>query len=58
MNPNSNVTSITFLEIDKLSEVTDSIVEKLLKGADTDYIWLTEPVSRVDPCKKLRGRKK
>ena len=57
MNPNSNVISITFLEIDKLSEMTASLIKKLFKDEDTDYIWLTEPVSRVDPCEKLRGRR-
>ena len=46
------------LEIDKLSEMTDNLIKKLFKDADTDYIWLTEPVSRVDPCEKLRGRRK
>ena len=58
MNPNSNVISIAFLEIDKLSEMTDNLIKKLFKDADTDYIWLTEAVSRVDPCEKLRGREK
>ena len=58
INPNSNVISITFLEIDKLSETTDNLIKKLLKDVDTDYIWLTRAVSRVDQCEKLRGRKK
>ena len=58
MNPNSNVISIAFLEIDKLSETTDNLIKKLFKDADTDYIWLTEAVSRVDQCEKLRGREK
>jgi len=56
MNPNSNVISIAFLETDKLSEMTDNLIKKFFKDEDTDYIWLTEPVSRVDPCEKLRGR--
>ncbi len=58
MNPSSNVISITFLEIDKLSQTTDNLIKKLFKDADTDYIWLTEAVSRVDQCEKLRGRGK
>ena len=58
MSPNSNVISIAFLEIDKLSKTTDNLIKKLFKDTDTDYIWLTEPVSRVDPCEKLRGRGK
>ena len=58
MNPNSNIISIAFLEIDKLSKMTDNFIKKLFKDADTDYIWLTESVSRVDPCEKLRGRRK
>ena len=58
INPNSNVISIAFLERDKLSETTDNLIEKLFKDADTDYIWLTEAVSRIDPCEKLRGRGK
>ncbi len=58
MNPDSTVISIAFLEIDKLSETTDNLIKKLFKDADTDYIWLTEAVSRVDPCEKLRGRGK
>ena len=57
MNPNSNVISIAFLEIDKLSETTDNLIKKLFKDADTDYIWITEAVSRVDQCEKLRGRR-
>ena len=57
MNPNSNVISITFLEIDRLLEMTDNLI-KLFKEAETDYIWLTETVSKVDQCEKLRGRKK
>ena len=56
MNPNSNVISIAFLETDKLSEMTDNLIKKFFKDEDTDYIWLTETVSRVDPCEKLRGR--
>ena len=35
--------------------MTDNLIKKLFKDADTDYIWLTEPVSRIDPCEKLRG---
>ena len=58
MNPNSNIISIAFLEIDKPSEMTDNLIKKFSKDVDTDYIWLTEAVSRVDPCEKLRGRKK
>ena len=58
MNPNSNVISIAFLEIDKFSETTDNLIKKLFKDADTDYIWLTEAVSRVDQCEKLFGREK
>ena len=58
MNPNSDIISIAFLEIDKLSKMTDSLIKKLFKDADTDYIWLTESVSRVDPCEKLSGRRK
>ena len=58
INPNGNVISIAFLEIDKLSQTTDNLIKKLFKDADTDYIWLTEAVSRVDPCEKLRGRGK
>ena len=34
--------------------MTDNLIKKLFKDADTDYIWLTEAVSRVDPCEKLR----
>ena len=58
MNPDSNIISIAFLETDKLSEMTDNLIKKLFKDADTDYIWLTETVSRVDPCEKFRGRRK
>ena len=59
MDPTSNIISIAFLEIDELSEMTDNnLIKKLFKDADTDYIWLTEAVSRVDPCEKLRGRRK
>ena len=57
MDPTSNIIAIAFLEIDKLSEMTDNnLIKKLFKDADTDFIWLTEAVSRVDPCEKLRGR--
>ena len=56
INPSSDVVSIAFLEIDKLFETTDSVIKKLFKDADTDYIWLTEAVSREDPCENLRGR--
>ena len=55
MNPNSNVISIAFLEIDKFSETTDNLIKKLFKDTYTDYIWLTEAVSRVDQCEKVRG---
>ena len=58
MNSNSNVISITFLEIDKLSETTDNLIKKLFKDATTDYIWLTEAVSWVDQCDKIRGRRR
>ena len=58
MNPNSDVISIAFLEIDKLSETTDNLIKKLFKDADTDYIWITEAVARVDQCEGLRGREK
>ena len=58
INPNSNIISIAFLELDKLSEMTDNLIKKLFKDADTDYIWLTEAVSRADPCEKFRGRRK
>ena len=44
-----------FLEIDKLSETTDNFIKKLFKDTYTDYIWLTEAVSRVDQCEKVRG---
>ena len=56
MNPNSNVISIAFLETDKLSEMTGKLIKEFFKDEDTDYIWLTEAVSRVDPCEKLRWR--
>ncbi len=55
INPNGNIISIAFLEIDKLSKMTDNLIKKLFKDTDTDYIWLTEAVLRVDPCKKLQG---
>ena len=58
MNPDSNIISIAFLEVDKFSIMTDNLIKKLFKDADTDYIWLTETVSRVDPCEKFRGRRK
>ena len=59
MDPTSNIISIAFLEIDKLSEMTgNNLIKKLFNDADTDFIWLTEAVSRVDPCEKLRGRRK
>ena len=60
MDPTSNIVSVAFLEIDKLSEMTENnLIKKLFKDADTDYIWLTEAVSRVDdPCEQLRGRRK
>ena len=58
MNLNSNVMSITFLEIDKLSETTDNLLKKFFKDADTDYVCLTEAVSRVDQCETLRRRGK
>ena len=58
MNPNSNIISIAFLEVDKFSIMTDNLIKKLFKDADTDYIWLTKTVSRVDPCEKFRGRRK
>ncbi|MDA9689132.1 ChaN family lipoprotein [Betaproteobacteria bacterium] len=56
INPSSHVVSIAFLEIDRLFETTDSVIKKLFKDADTDYIWLTEAVSREDPCENLLGR--
>ena len=56
INPNGNIISIAFLEIDKLSKMTDNLIKKLFKDANTDYIWLTEAVLRLDPCEKLRGR--
>ena len=56
VNPRGHVISIAFLEIDKLSETTDSLIKNLFRDADTDYIWLTETVSRVDQCEKLLGR--
>ena len=58
INPDSNIVSIAFLETDKFSNMTDNLIKKLFKDADADYIWLTEAVSRVDPCEKLRGRRK
>ena len=58
VNPRGHVISIAFLEIDKLSETTDSLIENLFRDADTDYIWLTETVSRADQCEKLRGGRK
>ena len=60
IDPTSNIISIAFLEIDELSDITDNnLIKKLFKDADTDYIWLTEAVSRVDdPCEQLRGRRK
>ena len=49
---------LTYIEIDKLSETTDNLIKKLFKDADTDYICLTETISREDQCEKLRGRGK
>ena len=45
-------------QIDKLSKTTDIFIKKLFKDTNTDYIWLTEAVLRLDSCEKLRGRGK